>query len=300
MEIRWHANIDTFLELSQADLEQNEALNNLMLGVCFRAKDDPNFSPDIKLATVTCAGGLRLAAVMTPPQNLILFAEEGYSVTAVNVLADSLIKQNIYIPGVVGEKGLVEMFSAIWTSRLSCTKELQTAMRVYGLKRVNSSVIGPGVFRAAEERDLHFVIPGRLRFIIEAGLEDNPDPDESATRAKESIKKGNIFVWEDQGKVVSMAAKARQMRGTAVIGLVYTPPQLRGRGYATSCAAALSQHLLASGYEQCALFTDLANPTSNSIYRRIGYEPVGDFDSCLFNYGRAENIGRALKGGLGD
>ena len=27
---------------------------------------------------------------------------------------------------------------------------------------------------------------------------------------------------------------------------------------------------------RCVLFTDLANPTSNAIYRRIGYEAVAE------------------------
>jgi predicted GNAT family acetyltransferase len=46
--------------------------------------------------------------------------------------------------------------------------------------------------------------------------------------------------------------------------------------------AALSQQLLDAGWEFCALFTDLANPTSNSIYQRIGYRPVADFDEYIF------------------
>ena len=62
----------------------------------------------------------------------------------------------------------------------------------------------------------------------------------------------------------------------ARVGYVYTPPALRGRGYATSTVAALSGQLLRGGSRFCCLYTDLANPTSNAIYRRIGYEPVCD------------------------
>jgi predicted GNAT family acetyltransferase len=32
----------------------------------------------------------------------------------------------------------------------------------------------------------------------------------------------------------------------------------------------------------CFLFIDLANPTSNSIYRRVGYEPMSDVDQYAF------------------
>ncbi len=62
-----------------------------------------------------------------------------------------------------------------------------------------------------------------------------------------------------------------------MVNLVYTPPELRGKGYATNCVAALSQKLLDDGYKFCSLFTDLSNPTSNDIYSKIGYNPIADF-----------------------
>jgi predicted GNAT family acetyltransferase len=58
------------------------------------------------------------------------------------------------------------------------------------------------------------------------------------------------------------------------IGPVFTPPELRGRGYATSLVAQLSSRLLAEGRRFCFLYTDLANPTANAIYERIGYVRV--------------------------
>jgi predicted GNAT family acetyltransferase len=60
------------------------------------------------------------------------------------------------------------------------------------------------------------------------------------------------------------------------VNAVYTPPELRGQGYATATVAALSHLLLDRGYRFCCLYTDLANPTSNAIYQRIGYRPVTD------------------------
>ena len=62
------------------------------------------------------------------------------------------------------------------------------------------------------------------------------------------------------------------------VGPVYTPPELRGRGYASNLVAAASQAALDDGRRALFLFTDLANPTSNRIYQAIGYEPVRDVD----------------------
>ena len=60
------------------------------------------------------------------------------------------------------------------------------------------------------------------------------------------------------------------------INLVYTPPEERRRGYATALVGTLSRMLLGQGRSFCALYTDLANETSNSVYRRIGYKPTLD------------------------
>jgi len=95
------------------------------------------------------------------------------------------------------------------------------------------------------------------------------------------VATGDIFLWDD-GRPVSVAARNRPTPHGISVGYVYTPPELRGRGYATSCVAALSQHLLDSGYEFCTLFTDLANPTSNDIYQQIGYRPICDYDEYVF------------------
>ena len=68
----------------------------------------------------------------------------------------------------------------------------------------------------------------------------------------------------------------------ARINLVYTLPAFRARGYATAAVAALTRRLLAGGSRYCCLYTDLANRTSNSVYRRIGYLPVCDIDQYTF------------------
>jgi predicted GNAT family acetyltransferase len=60
------------------------------------------------------------------------------------------------------------------------------------------------------------------------------------------------------------------------VGPVYTPPGLRHRGYAGAVTAAVSQAALDAGAAEVLLFTDLANPTSNSLYQNLGYQPVED------------------------
>jgi hypothetical protein len=63
---------------------------------------------------------------------------------------------------------------------------------------------------------------------------------------------------------------------------VYTPPEARGRGYASNLVAQVAQAQLDAGRRFVFLFTDLANPTANRIYQEIGFEPVIDIDEYVF------------------
>jgi predicted GNAT family acetyltransferase len=64
--------------------------------------------------------------------------------------------------------------------------------------------------------------------------------------------------------------------GNGRVGPVYTPPQLRGRGYATALVREVTAARLATGVRTMVLYTDVANPTSNAIYARIGYRPLAE------------------------
>ena len=96
------------------------------------------------------------------------------------------------------------------------------------------------------------------------------------------IAEGSLFLWEDRDPV-SMAAGMAETPNGIRVGYVYTPPEARRRGYASACVAALSQHYLDQGRRFCFLYTDLANPTSNAIYQRMGYYPVSDIDDYNFS-----------------
>ena len=92
---------------------------------------------------------------------------------------------------------------------------------------------------------------------------------------------GGVAIWED-GEAVSLSGYGARTPHGIRIGPVYTPPELRGRGYASALVASLTQQLLSGGRDFCFLFTDLANPTSNSIYQRVGYRPVTDIEVWKF------------------
>lgn len=134
----------------------------------------------------------------------------------------------------------------------------------------------PGRMRLAEPRDRDLVARWAQRLSLEALGE--PRADEEALRSADAhIAEREMFVWEVDGSCVSLAAAVQPTANGIRINHVYTPPELRGHGFASAVVAALTRHVLDTGCRFAFLHTDLANPTSNRIYARIGYRRVGDF-----------------------
>ena len=83
-----------------------------------------------------------------------------------------------------------------------------------------------------------------------------------------------FLFWIDHGEPVSMAGIARRLRISAAIRAVYTPPELRGHGYAGSVTAAMVERIYAEGRKMACLYADVSNPASIRCYTKIGFTPV--------------------------
>ncbi|MGW6703966.1 GNAT family N-acetyltransferase [Streptomyces sp. NPDC054956] len=129
-----------------------------------------------------------------------------------------------------------------------------------------------GRARPAGEADLPLLLDWVTAFKQESG--EGGAASEAALRDRLSY--GGMLLWEDAGNPVSLAGFFRPIRSVSRIGPVYTPRELRGRGYAAGVTHATSEAAYAAGASEVLLFTDLANPTSNGVYQRLGYTPVED------------------------
>lgn len=96
------------------------------------------------------------------------------------------------------------------------------------------------------------------------------------------VNREELIMWEDDGRSVSIAGVSAPIAGMSRIGPVYTPPELRGRGYGSAVAHAASRKALDDGATEVLLFTDLDNPTSNSVYQRLGFRPIADYATIHF------------------
>jgi RimJ/RimL family protein N-acetyltransferase len=172
------------------------------------------------------------------------------------------------LPGIFSEASTVARFAGCWAERLKVPVAPVEGVRLYRLTSLNPPPAAPGSLRVATKADFDLV----LRW-----LEDFKRETEAIIAPPDAIRRrieaGLISIWDD-GESVSMASTTTPIAQTVRVGLVYTPPEHRGRGYAASGVAAVSQAAFDAGAAQCVLFTQLSNPQSNAIYRRLGYEPI--------------------------
>lgn len=261
----------SFLDGAGEFLAADEARCHLPLGIARTLREDPGRYPGPNyLALLEDGGGVAGVAVMTPPHQLLFHAPAG----AAEVLARDLSGGGWEPPGVHGPRGDADAFAAAWCLPRGLRARLERDMRSFVLDAVLPVPPAPGAMRTAAEADLDVAEEFHAAFVAEAHAVMSLAPREAAAR---SIRGGRLFLWEDGARVVAQAAVAGDTPTGVRIGIVYTPPGERRRGYATALVAALSARMLASGRKRCFLFTDLANPVSNSIYPRVGYRPVADF-----------------------
>ncbi|MFE9860544.1 GNAT family N-acetyltransferase [Streptomyces sp. NPDC005780] len=132
-----------------------------------------------------------------------------------------------------------------------------------------------GRARAATPADRDLLLRWYAAFAVEAGGPGGHG-ERHGRAVDERTAEGRLTLWEHDGVPVSMAGISPRIAGTARVAPVYTPPEHRGRGYAAAVTAEVSRAARDAGADEVLLFTDLANPTSNGVYTRIGYRAVSD------------------------
>lgn len=275
--IRYSDAQDFYRDVADA-LAADEVVNNLPLGILIRGVNG-DAKPDWFMARVEGADACELVALMTPPRNLLLAsAHRAVPDTALRLLAQHMAENEILPPGVVAETELASGFARAFSEASGKKAETATRERLYRLDRVEDVPV-IGEMRLAEERDMHY-LPFWMKAFTDECFHENAPLDAESSRW--CIERGTMYILEDEGLPVSMAGSSRQMPRGRAVGPVYTPLYLRGKGYATASVALLSRLILERGNDYCALFTDLENPVSNSIYRKIGYQPISDFREIKF------------------
>jgi predicted GNAT family acetyltransferase len=188
--------------------------------------------------------------------------------SAVTAVVDGIVDQGVQLPGVSGDAATAARFAGHWAERTKTAAFPVHGQRIFEVRQVERAPAVPGAVRPADGGDRDVLIEWFRGFAVEIG----DPPREEAAIVDWRVAQGQVWVWDD-GRPVAFAAFTDPVFEVARIGPVYTPKDARGRGYATGLVTAMSAHVRDRGL-RCILYTDLSNPTSNAIYRRIGYRAV--------------------------
>jgi predicted GNAT family acetyltransferase len=281
MEVARLDDATAFLAEAEPLLLADEARHNLILGIAGTIRDTPDLYPLRSLWLVRDAGEVVAAALRTAPYNLILARPR--STPGLAALAEAVAGAE-EIPGVTGTEPEIHEFAELWSQHSGIPGRVNMRQGVYALDQVELVPSVPGSARVATQHDRDLALRWWIAFGEEVLHEGGPGREraEASLDHKLSDPASGILLWEDGGEPVSLAGWGGPTPNGIRIGPVYTPPELRGHGYATAVTAELSQRQLDGGRSFCFLYTDLANPTSNAIYERIGYRRIAEAAEVVF------------------
>jgi predicted GNAT family acetyltransferase len=282
IQIKFFSDAGQFLERVQSFLLRREAEHCLILGLLDGLRSGEQWGSDPPLmASAEDGVDVTVVALMTPPHNLILSWTADDS--ALDAIAHELHAKGVAIPGVNSSAEIARRFALKWFELSGRSSRAQMAQRIYQLTRVTKQMRAAGRLREPTQSDEALMGKWRAAFSIDA---EHMDAEEAAKQAALPMPKSrHLMLWEVEGAAVSMAGYSGRTPNGIRVAWVYTPPNKRGKGFAGACVAALSQKLLDDGRKFCFLYTDLANPVSNHVYQKIGYEPVTDATVYSFSEG---------------
>ncbi len=265
-----------FSRAAEQFLVAREAENNLLLGITDDVIRGATFGDEPPYFAVARRDGAVTAAVIRTPPFGVSIADTSDD-DAIDLLAEDV--RGVYpdLSGAIGPIRPTERFVAKWESLTTQRRSVRANERIYRCGSVTRARSPRGEMRAFRDGDRQYAQQWMKLFISESKL-----PRRSDAQMMEGIDRhisnpdGGIFFWEVDGEVVSMAGAGGRTPNGVRIGPVYTPPNERGKGYGTALVADVTTMMLERGRRFCFLFTDLANPISNSIYAQIGYVPVID------------------------
>lgn len=307
MRVAGFASARRFLERAGGWLGAREAENNLILGLALslaereeaadaprtpeRATADTGWAPEEVTGEV---GGARReeapwfavvesgdeilgAAFRTPPHLLGL---TDLPERCLPLLKRAVAQRYDHLPGVVGPPRAARAMAALWAAGHAVQMRSGPRMEIMALteppRRPPAST---GRLRLAAAEEAPLFNEWLAGFERDTGIFS-----EGADRTvAKLLEEGALFAWEVAGAPVAMVATSGATPRALRVSYVYTPPEHRGRGYASDSTAELSRRILESGREFCVLYVDVNDPVANHIYRSLGYETVAESQVLLFD-----------------
>jgi GNAT superfamily N-acetyltransferase len=266
--------LDAFLAAAGGFLRSRPVQNTIQLSAAetLRARGASAFGETAPLFGWWRSGPGEITAALlhTPPYPVLLTPLPG---DAAEPLAQALAGCGRKLGGVNAREGDGAEFAAAWSRLTGASWQESRRSRLFRLGQLRPPAPHPrGAARVATTADRALLESWLTAFAQDVG--DSPGRPADAVHDRLSYR--GLTLWEAGGAAVSLAGLHRPAVGVVRVSPVYTPPHHRRQGYAGAVTAAVSQAALDAGADHVVLFTDLANPTSNALYQRLGYRPVED------------------------
>jgi predicted GNAT family acetyltransferase len=268
VEVRAHDSIDEFRAIAEP-LYRRDPVGNTIELTLFGAG---RVSDDSLLLSVWNDGAPVGAALQMPPYPL---ACNGIPLDTMDSVVTQLVELRPELTGVRGTRISAVAFADAWHTITGRSGTISTEERLYRLGTLRTTNGVTGIARLAADDDR-----GLLAHWVELFLRETFSQRDEAAGARfvdTADQVGDRFMlWDVDGTPVSMAMLRAPAADVSRIGPVFTPKDQRGQGYGSAVTAAAADLAHRSGTADVVLFADLANPTSNAIYQRIGFEAVVD------------------------
>ena len=276
MRVIRHYDFDAFIAAVAPIAARGEASASFFIGSAHSMKRSPPRRGE-RVYLATCSDANAMGVAMLRDDGPVLIGQSDGAASA--AFAADLAPDWPELRGVMGAAPGCDAFARKWKELTGRDCRLRVRLRQHVLTAVSDVPPSSGAARVALAADADWIIDRQAAFIEEVGLPDRPERLRQVLPPR--IERGDFRIWDDGGPV-AYAGYNDAAPEFARIAPVYTLPECRGRGYATSLVAALSRELKERGKRKLFLTTDVANPTSNAIYARIGFRPEND--DCGFDF----------------
>jgi len=285
MEVVPHADAGEFARLARPLLEPDPLRHTLTLTVLdgvLRGAFPPR-------AMLTVHEGVSVVgAVLRTAERPVLTS--GVPPRCAAAVAEVLAGLDPAADGAQGPVDAAEPFAAAWSARTGASLEVALRMRLFALEELRPPVGVPGgVHAVTADDDAGIDLLAAWRSAFDAELAGGW---QHAHTSRDDVVNALVsgaaeLVWlvpDGDGALepVAQAAARPVTAGMSRIGPVYTVPEQRGRGYAAAVTAAAARWALDRGARHVLLYTDLANPTTNRLYPRLGFRPR--YDAVEFRF----------------
>lgn len=276
MTISITTDAEEFWQRARGWLEREPVLHSVLLTTVDRERRGGTGGVFAILPGDGGGGGIAGVAVWTPPFRAYVSAAPA----GAERLALALLERCPEIDGVTGVAEQSAAYAAAWAGRTGGTVAVSMDQRLFELDAVVPPRPATGAARLAGPDDRDLLVEWTQAFETESGAAPGVSVAERVVDLMVAGRRAHL--WDDDGPACFVGVSPT-VAGVARVAPVYTPPDRRRRGYASALVAAVSQAVLDAGASRSALFTDLANPTSNRVYAALGYRPVADVTAYAFS-----------------